>query len=131
MKRCTLGIVFLIAAAFPGHSQPDAGYPNKPVRIIVPFPAGSATDSVSRVVAQKLSSRLGQPFVVENRPGASGSLGSDQVAKATSDGYTLGLITGSTHAVAPALGKLPYDPVNDFKPVSMIGSTPYVLVAQS
>jgi tripartite-type tricarboxylate transporter receptor subunit TctC len=95
----------------------------------VPFPAGSATDIVSRIMAQKFLTRLGQQFVVENRPGASGNLGADMVAKAAPDGYTMGLITASTHGVAPALGtKLPYDTVNDFKPVSMFGAAPYVLV---
>ena len=95
----------------------------------MPFPAGSSTDIVSRMMAQKFSTKLGQQFVVENRAGASGNLGVDMVAKAAPDGYTMGLITASTHGVAPALGtKLPYDPMNDFKPVSMIGAAPYVLV---
>jgi tripartite-type tricarboxylate transporter receptor subunit TctC len=99
------------------------------VRLIVPFPAGSSTDIVSRMMAQKFSTRLGQQFVVENRAGASGNLGADMVAKAVPDGYTIGLITASTHGVAPALGtKLPYDTMNDFKPISMVGAAPYVLV---
>jgi tripartite-type tricarboxylate transporter receptor subunit TctC len=95
----------------------------------VPFPAGSATDTVSRLLAQKFSTRLGQQFVVENRPGASGNIGVDLIAKAAPDGYTVGLITASTHGVAPALGaKLPYDPFKDFKPISMIGAAPCALV---
>ena len=81
------------------------------------------------MMAQKFSTRLGQQFVVENRAGASGNLGADMVAKAVPDGYTIGLITASTHGVAPALGtKLPYDTMNDFKPISMVGAAPYVLV---
>jgi tripartite-type tricarboxylate transporter receptor subunit TctC len=104
-------------------------WPDQPVKLIVPFPAGSATDIVSRLMAQKFSTRLGQQFVVENRPGASGSIGVDMIAKATPDGTTIGLITASTHGVAPALGsRLPYDTIKDFKPISMIGTAPYVLV---
>ena len=99
------------------------------MRLIVPFPAGSATDVVSRLLAQKFSDRLGQQFVVENRAGASGAIGVDIIAKAAPDGTTMGLITASTHALAPALGaKLPYDTVKDFKPVSMIFDAPYALV---
>jgi tripartite-type tricarboxylate transporter receptor subunit TctC len=80
-------------------------------------------------MAQKFSAKLGQQFVVENKPGASGNIGVDAVAKSAPDGYTVGLITASTHGVTPALGtKLPYDSIADFKPVSMIGAAPYVLV---
>jgi tripartite-type tricarboxylate transporter receptor subunit TctC len=120
--------LILLAASSPVQAQ-TAGYPDKPIRLIVPFPAGSETDQISRVVTQKMSAGLGQQIVVENRPGASGSLGSEQVAKAAPDGYTIGLITGSTHGVAAALGPLPYDPVKDFAPISMLGVSPYLLVA--
>ena len=99
------------------------------MRLVVPFPAGSATDIVSRLMAQRFSIKLGQQFIVENRPGASGNLGADIIAKSAPDGYTIGLITASTHGVTPALGtKLPYDSIKDFKPISMIGAAPYVLV---
>jgi tripartite-type tricarboxylate transporter receptor subunit TctC len=121
----------LLAAALasPVVAQPAANWPDRPVRIVVPFPPGSSTDIISRVAAQKFSSKFGQQFIVENRPGASGNLGADIIAKAAPDGYTIGLITASTHGVTPALGtKLPYDSINDFKPVSMIGGAPYVLV---
>ena len=130
MTRTTLALLGLLGAfSVPAFAQSGATYPERPVRLIVPFPAGSSADIVSRVMAQKFSTRLGQQFVVENRAGASGNLGADMVAKAAPDGYTMGVITASTHGVAPALGgKLPYDPVNDFKPVSMIGAAPYVLV---
>src|SRR5437868_5779709 len=128
MIRFVLTLLALLAAS-PSFPQDAANYPDKPVRIVVPFPAGSATDIVSRLMAQKFSTKLGQQFVVENRPGASGNLGVDIVAKSAPDGYTLGLITASTHGVTPALGtKLPYDSIADFKPVSMIGAAPYVLV---
>jgi len=128
MTRIALTLAAVLATTAPSLAQSD-NYPDRPVRLIVPFPAGSATDIVSRVMAQKFSTKLGQQFVVENRAGASGNLGADVVAKATPDGYTMGLITASTHGVAPALGtKLPFDPIKDFKPVGMIGAAPYVLV---
>src|SRR4051794_30384829 len=127
--RLLLTLLSLTAVSAPSFAQVDASYPDRPVRIVVPFPAGSATDIVSRLMAQKFSARLGQQFIVENRPGASGNLGVDIVAKSAPDGYTIGLITASTHGVTPALGtKLPYDSINDFKPISMIGAAPYVLV---
>jgi tripartite-type tricarboxylate transporter receptor subunit TctC len=129
MTRMTLTLLALIAVVSPSAAQPPASYPERPVRLIVPFPAGSATDIVSRLMAQKFGEKLGQQFVVENRPGASGNLGVDMIAKSAPDGYTIGLITASTHGVTPALGtKLPYDSVKDFAPISMIGATPYVLV---
>ena len=107
----------------------EDGWPERPLRLVVPFPAGSSTDIIARIVAQKLSHRLGQQIVIENRAGASGNIGADAVAKATPDGYTIGIATASTHAVAASLSpNLPYDPIRDFAPVAMIGSQPYVLV---
>jgi tripartite-type tricarboxylate transporter receptor subunit TctC len=126
MIRAVWAVLLAALAAAPAAAQ---SWPDRPVRLIVPFPAGSATDVVSRLVAQKLSARLGQQFVVENRAGASGAIGADLIAKAAPDGATMGLITASTHALAPALGaKLPYDTGKDFKPVSMIFDAPYALV---
>jgi tripartite-type tricarboxylate transporter receptor subunit TctC len=128
MKRCAPFLTAL-AVLLSASALAQTAWPDRPVRLIVPFPAGSATDVVSRLVAQKLSVRLGQQFVVENRAGASGAIGADIVAKAAPDGTTIGLITASTHALAPALGaKLPYDTAKDFKPVSMIFDAPYALV---
>ena len=107
----------------------DAAWPDRPIRLIVPFPAGSSTDIIARIIAQKLGSRVGQQVVIENRVGASGNIGADSVAKAAPDGYTIGIATASTQAVAVSLGtNLPYDPIKDFAPVAMIGSQPYVLV---
>src|SRR5262244_1423358 len=104
-------------------------WPERPLRLVVPFPAGSSTDIIARIVAQKLSHRLGQQIVIENRAGASGNIGADTVAKAAPDGYTIGIATASTHAVAASLNaNLPYDPIKDFAPMAMIGSQPYVLV---
>lgn len=110
-------------------AAPAGGWPQRPVRVVVPFPPGSSTDVVARILEARLSPRLGQPLVVDNRSGASGSIGVDAVAKSEPDGYTIGLITTTTHTVAPNLGKkLPYDTVRDFTPIGMIGEQPYVLV---
>ena len=107
----------------------EDGWPQRPLRLVVPFPAGSSTDIIARIVSQKLSHRLGQQIVIENRAGASGNIGADAVAKATPDGYTIGIATASTHAVAASLSpNLPYDPIRDFAPGAIIGSQPYVLV---
>ena len=117
----------LVGAAFLSHAQSD--YPNKPIRLIIGFPAGGSTDIVGRVVAQKLGERLGQTIVVENRGGAGGTIGTDAAAKAAPDGYTLTLGTTSTMAVAPgAYSKLGYDPIKSFSPVSLVAVTPYLLV---
>lgn len=115
-----------IASAFAQGSE--AKWPDRPVHFIVPFPAGSATDIVARIVGQKLGTELGQQFVIDNRPGASGEIGTSLVAHAEPDGYTIGLATSSTHAVSASLNpKLSYNPISDFAPVSMIGASPYVL----
>ena len=107
-------------------------YPAKPVRIILPWPAGGPTDLIGRLMVNKLSESLGQPFVVDNRSGASGVIGADVVAKAAADGYTLLVNSGSTHVVYAGLFKsLPFDPVSDFAPVGMIGSTPVVVIARA
>lgn len=117
----------LVGASFLSHAQSD--YPNKPIRLIIGFPAGGSTDIVGRVVAQKLGERLGQTIVVENRGGAGGTIGTDAAAKAAPDGYTLTLGTTSTMAVAPgAYSKLGYDPIKSFSPVSLVAVTPYLLV---
>ncbi len=107
----------------------NADWPNRPLRFVVPFPAGSVTDLVSRIIATKLSDRLGQPVVTENRVGASGNLGAEAIARSAPDGYTIGLATASTHAIAPSLNpSLSYHPVKDFTLISSVGEAPYVLV---
>jgi tripartite-type tricarboxylate transporter receptor subunit TctC len=104
-------------------------YPAKPVRIIVPYPAGGTTDIIARLAAAQLSERLRQPFVVENRAGASGAIGSVAVAQAAADGYTLVMGTASSHGINSALQKnLPYDAVKDFAPVTVVASTPNIIV---
>lgn len=105
------------------------GYPVKPVRIIVPFAPGGANDLVTRLIAQKIASGLGQTMVVENRGGAGGTIGLDACAKAPPDGYTIVMASTSTLAFAPSLNaRLPYDPVRDFAPVTSVSSGPNVLV---
>ncbi len=102
-------------------------YPNRAVRVIVPYPAGGTVDAVARVVSQRLTEQMGQSFVVENRAGANGVIGSDAVAKAPADGYTL-LVQASTFVTNPILLKnLPYDMMRDFAPISNIGSVPLVV----
>ena len=104
-------------------------YPERPVRMVVPFPAGGTVDAVARGIAQKLAEALRQPFVVDNRAGGAGSIGSEAVARAAPDGYTLLMGTASTHGSNPAVQKaLPYDAVRDFAPVILVASTPYILV---
>jgi putative tricarboxylic transport membrane protein len=122
-------VVFATAAAVAQTASNEPAWPSKPIRFVVPFPAGSSTDVVARIIAQMLAARLGQQLVIDNRPGASGNLGSEAVARAAPDGYTIGVATTSTHALASALNaNLPYHPITDFVPVSMIGSAPYVMV---
>jgi tripartite-type tricarboxylate transporter receptor subunit TctC len=117
-------VLTVVAAA---HAQSD--FPVKPVRLVVPFPAGGSTDIVGRIVAQKLGDRLGQQVVVENRGGAGGTIGSEAAAKAAPDGYTLLVGTTSTHAVAPsAYARVGYDPVKDFVAIAQVAVTPYLLV---
>jgi tripartite-type tricarboxylate transporter receptor subunit TctC len=110
------------SASLPAHAQQ---WPAKPLRIIVPFPAGQSVDILARVTAEQLGKALGQQVIVDNRPGAAGSIGADVVAKAAPDGYTLLMVTISTHGIAPALyPKLPYDPIKDFAPIINVGLTP-------
>lgn len=113
----------------PALSVAQSDYPNKPIRLIIGFPPGGSTDIVGRIVALKLSERLGQQVIVENKGGAGGTIGADFAAKAAPDGYTLTVGTTSTHAVAAgAYAKLPYDPVKHFAPISLVAVTPYLLV---
>ena len=129
MKLMSTAMAILLAAGIACAQTPEASWPDRPIRLIVPFPAGSSTDTVARILGQKLGARLGQQIVVENRVGASGNLGADAVAKAAPDGYTMGIATASTHTVAPNLSpNLPYDPIKDFQPIALIGAAPYVLV---
>jgi tripartite-type tricarboxylate transporter receptor subunit TctC len=130
MQAIVRAVVALVLAAL-AFGAAAQSYPNKPVRIINPFAPGGATDQLARLVAQKLTELWGQSVVVENRPGASGAIGLEAVAKAPPDGYTLAIATQTTHAANPALfAKLPYDPVRDFAPLTLAGSTPLALMVQ-
>jgi tripartite-type tricarboxylate transporter receptor subunit TctC len=116
-------------AAIITSAQAQDAWPSKPIRLIAPFPPASTSDVIARVLGQKLSQRLGQPVVVDNRVGASGNIGADAIAKAAPDGYSIGIVTSSTQAVAVSLSsKLPYDPRKDFTPITMLANSPYVLV---
>jgi tripartite-type tricarboxylate transporter receptor subunit TctC len=123
-------LVTAIAAGVAAAQSPTSGtnWPERPIHFIVPFLPGSSSDIVARLVAQNLGERLGRQLVVENRPGASGNIGTEAVAHAKADGYTLGLANTSTHTVSPNLmTKQTYDPVKDFAPISMIGASPFAL----
>ena len=126
------GLAAIAAPIIPGTRSTWAqdAYPSRPLRMIVPWPPGGVTDVVARLIALKLSSELGQPVVVDNRPGASGTIGHAAAAQAEPDGYTLLFGTNSTYAMAPyLLGKLPYDNEKSFAPISLVARSPHVLCA--
>lgn len=130
MKRGLLCCLFAAAVlvAAPVHSQQmSKPYPTREVRIVVPYPAGGPSDLIGRIVAQKLSDRLGKSFFVENIAGASGAVGAGQVAHAAADGYTLLIVTNDFAVASVTNANLPYDPVKDFLPVTMISASPSVV----
>jgi tripartite-type tricarboxylate transporter receptor subunit TctC len=119
-------LLFASLIALPAHSQP---YPSKPIRFVVPYPAGGPLDTVARLLGQKVSESTKQPVIVDNKPGAGGNIGADAVAKAAPDGYTILMGAVATHAINPSLyANMPYDAARDFIPVMQIASTPNVLV---
>jgi tripartite-type tricarboxylate transporter receptor subunit TctC len=125
MKTIAAFIAFALAAGA-ALAQP---YPSKPVKLVVPFPAGSATDQIARVIGQELQGALGQPFVVDNKPGAQGTIAAESVARSAPDGYTLMVTTNTPQAAAPALFKqLRYDPVKDFQPIARLGTISFMLM---
>lgn len=137
-RRALAAVLALGATAFAGAANAQAtnaaqNYPTRAVKFIVPVPAGGAADVMSRMIAAHLQAKFGQPFVVENRPGAGSSLGMDVVAKAAPDGYTIGLGNVAANAINPAVkpGVFPYHPVKDFAAVSMVGVTPLILVVNA
>ena len=126
----TIILAALVAAASIGGSPACAEWPERPIKMIVPFGPGSSSDIIARLIAAKAGERLGQQIVVENRVGGSTVIGTDAVAKAAPDGYTIGLANTTTHAASAALNpNLPFDPIKDFTPFAMIGSSPFVLVS--
>ena len=126
---CSLVVAALTAAMPAAHAQ---DYPSKPITIIVPYAPGSGMDSMSRVIAQELSERLKQPVVIDNKPGANGTLGAAALTRAAPDGYTLGMGNAGTHASSPNLMKsVPYDPLTQFAPIGRIGSFVFMLTINS
>src|SRR3954451_16260015 len=123
MRRWLCAVLMLLACAANGQT-----YPSKPVRIVIPFPPGNTTDIMSRLIAPKMSERLGQQVIVENRPGASGMLGLDYVAKSAADGYTIACVQGGNMVVLPHTSKtIPYDPLKDFAPIA-VSTTNYLAI---
>lgn len=120
----TVGVT---GACIPAFAQDK--YPSKPLRIIVPFPPGASTDALARALARKLSTNMGVPVVVENKPGAAGTMGTQLLATAAPDGYTIGIAVPSTHTLPIALSrKVPYDPLKDFTPLSLVANNPLAIV---
>ena len=107
------------------------GYPSKPIKIVVPFPAGGTSDVLARLIGQKMTESWGQPVVVENKPGSSGNLGADAVAKSAPDGYTLALMDVGNLVISPALFKLPFSVEKDFAPVAMVAYSPHLLAVST
>ena len=112
-------------------AQTLSAYPAKPIKIVVPFPAGGTSDVLARLIGQKMTESWGQPVVIDNKPGSSGNLGADLVAKAAPDGYTLVLMDVGNLVISPALFKLPFNVVNDFAPVAMVAYSPHLLAVSS
>ena len=126
-----LSLSVVALAAGPADAQTSAAYPSKAIRVVVPAAPGGSLDLIGRSIGQKLSEGLGQPVVVENKPGAAFVIGTEHVAKSAPDGYTL-LLTSTPHGMNPALkSNLPYDTVKDFTPVSLIATIPQILVVES
>ena len=125
LRFLTLCVFSLALAASAAFAQ---SFPSGPVKLIVPYPPGGATDIIGRAIAQAMTESLGQPVVVDNRPGANGAVGSDVVAKSAPDGYTIGLGGSSTHVLNPLLYKLAYDPVKEFAPLGIVATTNFVIL---
>jgi len=131
MMRSVVAVFLLASALLPG-ALVYAQYPTRPVKMVVPATAGDGSDLLARTLAKAMSESTGQPFVIENRPGAGGSIGAAVVAKSAPDGYTLFLGNGSSHGVTPGLyPRLPYDTINDFAPIALIATAANVLVVGS
>jgi len=131
-KNTLISALVCVASAFtciPGAASAQQPYPSKPIRFVVPYPAGGPLDTVARLLGQRVSESVRQPVVVDNKPGAGGNIGADAVAKAAPDGYTILMGAVATHAINPTLyASMPYDASRDFTPVTQVASTPNVLV---
>lgn len=129
MKRRGLVLASAVSFALAPAIGLAQAYPAKPIRLIVPFPAGGATDILARALSQKLGEKIGQTVVVENRPGAGGTIGAEAASKSVADGYTLLLATSSTHSIGPAINpKIPYNAEADFTPIAHVASSPNLVV---
>ncbi len=122
-------VLVALSAGHAGAAEPASSYPSRPVRVVVPFPAGSGGDAVMRPVADRFSEQIGKPVIIENRPGGGTVIGMNVVAKAPPDGYTLLLATTSLVITPGLMPNLPFDPVKDFTPLMLIGVTPLLLLA--
>lgn len=122
--------LFISATAW--SASAGSSYPQRPVTIIVPFPAGGPSDGYTRLIAQKLHAKLGQPFIIDNRPGATGMIGTAAVARAKPDGYTLLLASNSSQLISPLVrASAPYDPLRDFEPITILGRYPFCLIVNN
>ena len=128
LMKYGLASLATLTTVTPSHLWAQSTYPNRPLKMMVPWPPGQATDLAGRVVAQEMSKILGQSVVIENKAGAGGSIGTDSVAKSMPDGYTILAASSGPFTISPLLTKTPYEPEKDFLPVAMIGMSPYVLV---
>jgi tripartite-type tricarboxylate transporter receptor subunit TctC len=127
-QKTALISLSILAVLAPWSATAQGTYPSKPIRVVVPFAAGSTTDIIARAISDKMSQSMGQTLVIDNRGGASGTIGQQAVATSAPDGYTI-MIHSSSHTVSPStFAKLPFDTVNDFAAVTPISSTPNVLV---
>jgi tripartite-type tricarboxylate transporter receptor subunit TctC len=131
-SRCAaLAAAFLVGVLVAPAAAQTSDYPNKPIRVIVTFPPGGSTDAVMRLIQPRITERLGQALVIDNRPGAGGNIGLAVVAQAPGDGYTIGVGAAGALAVNPSLyPKMPFDPLKDLKPVAMLAAIPFVLIGQ-
>lgn len=120
-----LAVLFTFACMSTAFAQ---GYPNRPIRVVVPWPPGQATDLAARMVSEKLVPVLGQPLVIDNKPGAGGTIGTEQASKTPPDGYTLLAGSSGPISISPNVQKVPYDPLKDFAPISLLAVNPYTLV---
>jgi tripartite-type tricarboxylate transporter receptor subunit TctC len=124
LQACVAALCLAVSSA----SLAQPAFPAKPIRLVVPFPAGGATDLFARTLSQKMGEKLGTTVVIDNKPGAGGTIGSDLAAKAPPDGYTLLLTTSSTHSIGPAISKQPFDAARDFTPIAHVGDAPSIML---